>query len=355
MPSPVLICPLDRDRQGRHDRSSRGELARQRPPTPAFTITTLGAAAEPGEAVAFDASGSTDSDGRIALDAWDFGDGTMAADAQPSHAFATAGAHAVTLTVTDNDGKSRSSTTTVRVNQPPTASFTFQGSETGVPIAFDGRGSRDADGSIVTYRWDFGDGATAEGGERLHAFVRPGRYSVSLTVTDGDGATAGSSAIVEITDPPPPVFNPVSDSVGVVDSAHACGNSPDDRTDGCPRRLKVHIRGRWRVNRLYSKLMTLYVRAPTGSRISVRCAAKRGACPFSSRIVRKTTKATTGLTRYFGKTRILPAGTVITVRVTRARQVGRYERLTLRAGRRLPVVTNGCISNASGRAYRCAG
>ncbi len=212
------------------------------------------------------------------------------------------------------------------------------------------------DGTVLTYRWEVGDGATAEGDQPAHAFAQAGRYIVALTVAHADGATAGVTAAVEIAVPPPPPVPPNADSDrdGVADRADACASSPGDLSNGCPSRLKVDIRGRWSVNRLFSKFMTLYVKAPTGSRIAVRCQSARKACPFETRIVIRTTRPTTGLTRWFKKARILPAGTVITVRVTRAGRVGSYERLALRTGRRPPLVANGCISSTSARACDCA-
>ena len=58
-----------------------------------------------------------------------------------------------------------------------------------LPVAFDGRASRDPEGPIAEHRWDFGDGATAAGAQAEHVYTRPGRYFPKLTVTD----TAGRS------------------------------------------------------------------------------------------------------------------------------------------------------------------
>jgi PKD repeat protein len=55
---------------------------------------------------------------------------------------------------------------------------------------FDGTLSTDADGSIVDFAWDFGDGATARGASLStgrHAYAVAGTYRVSLTVTDNSG------------------------------------------------------------------------------------------------------------------------------------------------------------------------
>ena len=67
-------------------------------PTAAFTSSTSQLQA------AFDASGSTDSDGAVASYAWDFGDGTTGSGVSPAHTYAASGTYPVTLTVTDDDG-----------------------------------------------------------------------------------------------------------------------------------------------------------------------------------------------------------------------------------------------------------
>lgn len=53
--------------------------------------------------VTFDASESTDTDGRIAQYAWQFGDGNTASGASTAHTYTSNGEYTVLLTVTDND------------------------------------------------------------------------------------------------------------------------------------------------------------------------------------------------------------------------------------------------------------
>ncbi|MDX1444218.1 MAG: S8 family serine peptidase [Gammaproteobacteria bacterium] len=84
------------------------------------------------------------------------------------------------------------------VNQAPTASFTDNCTD--LSCNFDGTGSSDSDGSIVSYAWDFGDGNTATGSTASHSFAAAGDYTVTLTVTDDAGATDTSSQTVSVTD-----------------------------------------------------------------------------------------------------------------------------------------------------------
>jgi bacillopeptidase F len=66
-------------------------------------------------------------------------------------------------------------------------------------LTFDGRSSTDPDGRIVTYTWDWGDGATSSGSRMFHRWAQPGTYTVRLTVTDNLGATGTATQTVTIT------------------------------------------------------------------------------------------------------------------------------------------------------------
>lgn len=82
-------------------------------------------------------------------------------------------------------------------NSPPNAVIGV--SCAGTACAFDGTGSTDADGMIVDYAWAFGDGDTANGPMPSHTYELGGTYTVSLIVTDDDGATAPTSQPVTVT------------------------------------------------------------------------------------------------------------------------------------------------------------
>ncbi len=82
-------------------------------------------------------------------------------------------------------------------NNPPTASFTH--TTNGLTASFDGTGSTDTDGTITSYAWTFGDGATATGATASRTYAVAGTYSVQLKVTDNDGATGTSTRSVTVT------------------------------------------------------------------------------------------------------------------------------------------------------------
>ena len=99
-------------------------------------------------------------------------------------------------------------------NSPPQANAgANKTSKVGQSVSFNGSSSTDSDGTIVSYAWDFGDGGSSLGSVVSHVYSSPGTYTVSLTVTDNNGATDTDTATAIITEdsttptPPPSSTN----------------------------------------------------------------------------------------------------------------------------------------------------
>ena len=155
-----------------------------------------------GELVIFDGSNSYDSDGEIVDYEWNFGDGTTSSDFEATHTYLVEGTYTVTLTVTDNDSLTDIDTEVIVVgdgNQPPVAVIDVPTTEAflGFSLPFDGSGSYDPDGEVVSYEWNFDDGTTFSGVNVEHAFLQSRMYTVTLTVTDNDGETGTSSIVID--------------------------------------------------------------------------------------------------------------------------------------------------------------
>jgi PKD repeat protein len=73
--------------------------------------------------------------------------------------------------------------------------------QAGTPLPFDAGGSRDADGTIADYAWDFGDGQTGSGVAAPHTYAAGGIYDVTLTVTDDDGNTMTARTRADVYEP----------------------------------------------------------------------------------------------------------------------------------------------------------
>jgi PKD repeat protein len=93
-------------------------------------------------------------------------------------------------------------------NAPPRADFRFspQNPDTNTLVTFDASGSRDPDGTIVKYEWDFnGDGRFDEAKTvptTTQLFDRAKEWRINLRVTDNRGATGSISKIVKVAEAP---------------------------------------------------------------------------------------------------------------------------------------------------------
>jgi large repetitive protein len=181
------------------------------PPKPVFSVSD--ATPDVGQMVTFDGSASSDFEGPI-IDTnhdWDLdGNGSFESTGKtPSRSYPTRGPVTVRLQVTDSNGATEIATQTITVNSkdPPTADFTVShvdvpggtpGVDVGEAVNFDGAAStpgkpRD---TITKYEWDLdGNPGTGPGGFEStgptpsRSYSTPGSVTVTLRVTDSNGAT----------------------------------------------------------------------------------------------------------------------------------------------------------------------
>jgi len=140
--------------------------------------------------------------------------------------------------VQESDTTNNQRSVTVRAveeRQPPVARFTFSPSEPDVNewITFDASDSYAPDGRIVSYSWDFGDGATASSRTTQKRYSSEGTYTVRLTVTDNHGATDTTSRTVRVErDIRPPTarftFSPTNPDPGETVSFDASDSTAPD-------------------------------------------------------------------------------------------------------------------------------
>lgn len=153
----------------------------------------------------------TSQGGGITRWSWDFGDGTTSALSRPVHRYEGPGTYRVILNVWNSVEDSSVASADVVVvagrTEPPTANFTWEQDGIQRRLVRFQDASRDLDGAVVSYAWDFGDGETlrlavplsAEQLRPRHEYAGTGSYEVFLTVRDDAGAvsTTFQTVVVE--------------------------------------------------------------------------------------------------------------------------------------------------------------
>lgn len=101
-------------------------------------------------------------------------------------------------------GEQRTTESRPDVNRPPTA-IAVASPLSGVgqaAVAFDARGSRDPEGMVLQYRWDFGDGQSSAAAQANHTYTNSGRETLvrtaTLRVTDAAGVERTDSITITV-------------------------------------------------------------------------------------------------------------------------------------------------------------
>lgn len=180
---------------------------------------------EAGETVSFSDTSADPEAGSLSHE-WTFGDGETTTAANPDHVYQAPGTYAVTLNVTDSQGQTDTITQQLTVveaspddqaddesddeddgdqadsgddGQAPVAEIEVS-PETplvGQTVTFRDVSS-DPDGEIASLSWTFGDSVSSEKTPANHTYAEPGEYTVTLTVTDDQGATNSTTVTIEV-------------------------------------------------------------------------------------------------------------------------------------------------------------
>jgi immune inhibitor A len=154
---------------------------------------------------------SSDEEGPLITNIFDFGDGTETATADPTHTYHIGGAYTVTLVVQDLDGAKVESEQNIRVNSPPnvaisspTEDLTFF--DFGAPVTFEAMGT-DRESDVLSYAWFLVESGKLTPLSNAAIFttsdLSSGIHLIQVTATDADGSTASAAIEVEIGDPAP--------------------------------------------------------------------------------------------------------------------------------------------------------
>jgi PKD repeat protein len=285
--------------------------------------------------------GATDADGTNGKPEqwrWDldnngtFGDAT--GESVPFGPFDTPGPRTVGLEVVDSRQATSRTTLEFFVNSAPTPSFIIEPLKPIVDelVTFTSN-STDAQDNAgqLTYNWDLDDdGNFGEADERgpsvTHRFptanLSPG-HRVRLRVTDTGGVTRETTRMVMVQNTRP-------------------NAGPTPLLSGVLVELRAAVYPR------YTKVRGLLVRAPKGSKITVRCKGK--GCP---KLITKTAKGSKKL-RFKKLQRKFKPGRKLIVTVTKNGFIGRQTRWTIRR-RKAPLRQDLCMTPGAKKASSCRG
>jgi hypothetical protein len=157
-----------------------------------FSVSPLAGVAN--TAFTFDASNTP---GNIVSYVWDFGDGTGGNGPVVNRTYNVPDTFAVRLTVENANGELGWATRSVTTTGVPAAAFTATRHPTLTnEYTFDASASMSPTGSIVAWRWEFGDGKTGQGETISHTYGTPGWYVVRLTVEDDSSRQSSTTLSV---------------------------------------------------------------------------------------------------------------------------------------------------------------
>ena len=171
-------------------------------------ITDLGISGSPGcESAVYNFTDSTISSHPLLSWLWEFGDGILDTNANPSHTYTTYGTHDVTLTTTNEFGCTDSATlnNSVTIWSLPSASFIADDSSGCTPLIINFENTSTTPFSpIIYYEWSMGDGTSYTSPNITHTYLQPDtNFIINMIVSTGVGCN--DTAILNISTIQPPL------------------------------------------------------------------------------------------------------------------------------------------------------
>ena len=117
---------------------------------------------------------------------WDFGDGAVSSQRNPTHIYTVAGTYTVSLTVRNGYGADKATKAAfINAGAKPVADFTVDSRSGTAPFTV--KFTDLSTGNPTTWSWDFGDGTTSTEQNPGHVYQKEGAYDVTLTVSNAFG------------------------------------------------------------------------------------------------------------------------------------------------------------------------
>ena len=176
-----------------------------RAPVAIITTPTNQGAYSEGNEVEFNGLASSDPDNDFLTYTWDLSEaGGPSYTASKQSKFSldlSEGQYSISLTVEDPDGESSTAIHSFTVtNLPPVSKITSNVDSLFVDekIQLSGDDSYDPEGGALDFLWNFGDNKTSSLKSPEYSWNSPGKYTVSLTVEDGEGQETTSTKEIEV-------------------------------------------------------------------------------------------------------------------------------------------------------------
>lgn len=124
--------------------------------------------------------------GNISSYQWQFGDGNISSQVDPTHVYASSGTYDVRLIVTQKSGDKDTVVNKVNVYPKPSVSFTARDTCALDAVSFINSSSISS-GSIASFEWDLGDGTKTSGTTPAHNYTSNGNYDIKLIANSNEG------------------------------------------------------------------------------------------------------------------------------------------------------------------------